>query len=125
LRLRRQVGTFIFAAIAWPEGKPKLTWRIRLREASDCTPSVGRPGEGAREPGSAINTLEILVSICLFGLWLPSPKSKKVYQSTNRRGARKPSRRSRESRLSRPSRRSREFGDPRRVSSAPRVESTA
>src|SRR5436309_4760945 len=37
-------GRPILRAIAWPDGIPKLTWRIRLREANDCTPSAGRPG---------------------------------------------------------------------------------
>ncbi len=79
-------------ATAWPEGSPKLTWRIRLREGSDCTPSVGRPGDGAFVPGMSIIGVEMCVSMRLLGRTLPSPKSKKVCQSMNRRAARMPPR---------------------------------
>ena len=44
--------------------------------------------------GKSNSGVEIFVSICLFGLMFPSPKSKKVCQPMKRLGARKPPRRS-------------------------------
>ena len=45
-------------------------------------------------PGSSNSAVDSLVSIFLFGRTLPSPKSKNVGQSMNRRGARQPPERS-------------------------------
>jgi len=44
------VGTPILRAIAWPAGIPKFTWRMRLREANDWTPSAGKPGGSSTRP---------------------------------------------------------------------------
>ena len=81
---RRDVGqvggardsTPIARATAWPEGRPQVSWRSRLRWGSTmgalwvCGAIAGS--------GNVKSTLEMVVSIFLLFLTCPSPRSKKV-----------------------------------------------
>ena len=77
-RLGSAVGTPIARAIAWPEGRPQVSWRRRLR----CGSTVGAVWVwGAMAGSGSVNrTLEIVGSIFLLFLTWPSPRSKKVCQ---------------------------------------------
>ena len=74
----------------WPDGSCQVRWRSRLR----CGSEVGASWLAIAPSGRSKSGVEIFVSICLFGFTWPSPKSKNVCQPTNRRGARRPPRRS-------------------------------
>ena len=63
------------------DGSEKVRWRNRLRWASDCGLLPAR-GLATTEPGRRNSAVDSEVSIFLFCLTLPSPKSKKVGQST-------------------------------------------
>ena len=65
-------------AMAWPEGRPQVSWRNRLRWGR----TVGLVWVcGAMAGSGSVNrTLEIVVSIFLLFLTWPSPRSKKVCQ---------------------------------------------
>ena len=68
------------AATAWPDGRPQVSWRSRLRCGS-TSGEVWVCGAMAGS-GSVKRTLEIVVSIFLLFLTCPSPRSKNVCQPT-------------------------------------------
>ena len=75
-------------ATFWPDGNCHVRWRKRFRCGSDVGPSwLAIAPRGRLKSG-----VESFVSIRLFGLTWPSPKSKNVCQPTKRRGARAPPR---------------------------------
>jgi hypothetical protein len=71
-------------AIACPEGSDQVSPRSRLRCGSD----VGGSPPGIVIRGRLKSGVDSFVSIRLFGLTCPSPKSKNVSQPIKRRGAR-------------------------------------
>ena len=73
-------------AMLWPDGSCQVRCLSRLRCGSD----VGGSWLAIAPSGRLKSGDEIFVSILLFGLTSPSPKSKKVCQPTNRLGARDP-----------------------------------
>ena len=77
-------------AIDCPDGIDHVMWRSRLR----CMSAIGALWLAIAPSGSVNSGVEILLSMSLLRLTSPSLKSKNVCQPMNRRGARKPLRRS-------------------------------